>query len=466
MTSIRILALGATAFCAACATSTVEPTLDQSLPESYVTNLPAEDTTLSYADWWLGFNDPVLTELVDRAQENNISVAQALLQTDIAQLQRDASQSDLLPTLDAFVNNQLSGVITSGLDGNFTGSTGIGGTFDPDLNGRTAARIASVQAALESSALNANDVRRLITRAIALQYIEFRRASARLALLESTLELQERTLQIVESRYRAGLSPKLDVDRTQADYARTAAQRSQIIAARRQAEFEIQRLMGEPSALDQITNPDRETIPQIQFVSDIGIPADLVRRRPDVRAAEADYRSALALIDAERADLLPSIRIPGQIQAGFGDVSGRSDEIGYSLSALVDIPVFDFGRRQAEVDIQIARTELAALTYRATLLDALQEVEIALVNIEAIQETLEGQLRAVEASQAAYDQLDALYREGLASFIDVLDSQRTLISSRETIVQTEANLAAATVSLLAALDAGCEETGIVACEGE
>jgi multidrug efflux system outer membrane protein len=352
------------------------------------------------------------------------------------------------------------------LDGNFSGSTGIGGTFDPDLNGRTAARIASVQAALESSALNTNDVRRLITRAVALQYIEFRRASARLALLESTLELQERTLQIVESRYRAGLSPKLDVDRTQADYARTAAQRSQIIAARRQAEFEIQRLMGEPSALDQITNPDRETIPQIQFVSDIGIPADLVRRRPDVRAAEADYRSALALIDAERADLLPSIRIPGQIQAGFGDVSGRADEIGYSLSALVDIPVFDFGRRQAEVDIQIARTELAALTYRATLLDALQEVEIALVNIEAIQETLEGQLRAVEASQAAYDQLDALYREGLASFIDVLDSQRTLISSRETIVQTEANLAAATVSLLAALDAGCEETGIVACEGE
>ena len=388
------------------------------------------------------------------------------MQTDIAQLQRDASQSDLLPTLDAFVNNQLSGVIASGLDGNFSGSTGIGGTFDPDLNGRTAARIASVQAALESSALNTNDVRRLITRAVALQYIEFRRASARLALLESTLELQERTLQIVESRYRAGLSPKLDVDRTQADYARTAAQRSQIIAARRQAEFEIQRLMGEPSALDQITNPDRETIPQIQFVSDIGIPADLVRRRPDVRAAEADYRSALALIDAERADLLPSIRIPGQIQAGFGDVSGRADEIGYSLSALVDIPVFDFGRRQAEVDIQIARTELAALTYRATLLDALQEVEIALVNIEAIQETLEGQLRAVEASQAAYDQLDALYREGLASFIDVLDSQRTLISSRETIVQTEANLAAATVSLLAALDAGCEETGIVACEGE
>ncbi len=463
MKSLRYVALSATALCAACATSITEPTLNQALPESYATEVLAQSEQVSPGDWWLGFNDPVLTELVLRSHSNNLSIAQALLRADIATLQRNAAESDLMPTLDAFVNSQLSGVLTSGVDGNFTGSTGIGGTYNPDINGASAARIASLQAALESSALNANDVRRLITRSIALQYIEFRRASARLALLESTLELQERTLQIVESRYRAGLSPKLDVDRTQADYARTAAQRSQIIAARRQAEFQILSLLGQPAELDKIINPDRDTIPQLEFSGDIGIPADLVRRRPDVRAAEADYRAALALIDAERADLLPSIRIPGQIQAGFGDVSGRSNELGYSLSALIDIPVFDFGRRQAEVDIQVARTELAALAYRATLLDALQEVEVALVNIEAGRETLEGQLRAVDASQAAYDQLDALYREGLASFIDVLDSQRTLISSRETIVQTEANLAAATVSLLSALDAACEDTGIVSC---
>ena len=462
--SKTLLSAACAALLSACTTAGTDIQANTDLPATFITEPGFDLTEQPEGEWWLGFDDPVLTGLMRSAQADNLDIASALSQLDIAIAQTAASRSDLFPTLDGFLNSEISGLLTSGLDADFSSSVGAGLAFDPDIMGQNSNRLNAVMSELNAAAFSLADVRRLVTQAVALEYVEYRRASARLSLLESTLDLQHRTLEIVEARYRAGLSPKLDVDRTEADLAQTQAQRSQYLADRLQSEYALQNLLGQPAQLDGIFSESSDDIPTLVNAAPIGIPADLVRNRPDVRAAEASLMSEISLVSVEQADLYPSLTLPGQIQVGLGDVSSTADDIGYSLGAQLDIPIFDFGRRQGEVDAQIARAQLAAITYRSTLLDALQEVESALVTIEAHRQTLVEQRRAVSSSQAAYDQLDALYREGLASFIDVLDAQRTLISSRESIVQTEASLAIATISLYSALDVGCGDVALAGCD--
>jgi multidrug efflux system outer membrane protein len=183
----------------------------------------------------------------------------------------------------------------------------------------------------------------------------------------------------------------------------------------------------------------------------LGVPADLLRQRPDVRQAEAGLVAASELIGAEKADLLPSLRLPGTVSAAGGD--GR-DVVSLSLSALVDLPLFDFGRRKLEVKAQEARTKAALTAYRSTLLDAQGEVESALVTAQALRERRAALQTAGERSQSAYNQLEALYREGLAGFIDILDGQRTLIQIREQSVETDADLASTLAQLNSALGGG------------
>lgn len=459
----RYLFLLAATTLSSCAFTPETGELSPALPVSYQTEINEPAESVEIGRWWLGFDDPVLTSLIDAAQANNKTIEQSVVQIDLALTQTRAIRSDLFPTLDAFFTNQFSSPLTSGFDLTSTGSLGADASFTPDIYGRGQSRLDAAISDLQASALSASDVRRAITEAVALQYTQLRRAGARLELLQSTLDLQERTLEIVRSRYDAGLSPKLDVDRTSADLARTRAQKSLFEADRKQAEFGLAVLTGAPPGTELGISAPTNAIPDFQLNLSVGVPADLIRRRPDIRAAEARFLAELERVNVERADLYPTLRIPGQVRAGFGDVSGLSDEISYSISAMVDIPLLDFGRRQAEVDAQRVRVKSAALAYEIAVLNALQEVENALVDIDAIQKSRNEQLIAAESSTAAYDQLDALYREGLASFIDVLDAQRTLISSRESLVQTEANLAIAMIALYSALDIGCHDADLPGC---
>lgn len=447
---------------AAC-TITPEPVeVETALPSAYQTASVVPVSETHQADWWMGFDDPELTALIELAQTDNLDIQQTLTQLRATYALTEAIRSDLFPTFDGFLDNRLGSLLTSGIDPSFTGSLGASMSFDPDITGRNKNRLAAARADYLAAELGVSNLRRLIREAVALQYIELRRAGARLALLQTTLDLQQTTLEIVEARYAAGLSPKLDVDRTRADLSRTRAQQSLIQSNRQQAIYALSVLTGQMPGALTFSEAVSDEIPVFSAGAAVSLPADLVRRRPDIRAAEASLQADIIQISVEKADLLPSLRLPGSISAGYGDVSGSADEISLSLSALLDIPLFDYGRREAEVEAQRARAEASAIAYRSSVLSALQEVEGSLVQIQAIQQSLDLQLESVRSSEAAYDQLDALYREGLASFIDVLDAQRTLISSRESIVQTEANLASAIVSLYAALDAGCAEVA----EGE
>lgn len=460
--SIAILS-GSIMFLSACVAGPepVAPVLET--PSGFLTTpafLTSEDLP---ADWWKAFNDEELNETVSRALLSNLDIQIALANLATVKAQSIAVKSDLLPSLDSFVNSSLSTLLTSGVSSDLNSILGASVAFNPDINGRNKRRVQSVLADLEASGLAVSDVRRLIARSVALQYVELRRSGARLALLETSLQLRQQTLEIVQSRYEAGLSPKLDVDRTAADLARTKAQQPTLTATRHDAEIAISVLSGQPPAINTFGRAVSNAIPVISAGLPAGVPADLVRKRPDIRVYESQLVSAIALIGVEISDLYPSLRIPGQIQIGVGSASGRVDELVSTLSGIIDIPLLDGGRRQAEVDAQKARAHAALLQWKRSILDAISEVDSGLIRINALSESLEEQKNAVTSSEAAYVQLDALYREGLASFIDVLDAQRTLITSRETIVETEASLARAMISLYAALDTGCSDMDSTIC---
>ena len=285
---------------------------------------------------------------------------------------------------------------------------------------------------------------------MANQYIALRRSGAAIVLLETSLDLQERTLEIVTARFDAGLSPALDVDRAAADLARTQSQSSLLRANRRSAEYALSVLVGEAPRGEYMGLPEEDIIPNYATGPELGVPTELLRRRPDIRAAEATLVAEIADIGVEQADLYPSLNLPGTISASRTTSNNGLSALTASLGALLDIPIFDAGRRRAEVEIQRAEADAALAEYRAALLTAIRETETALLQIQALNEQKTELEKAVESSQSAFNQLNALYREGLADFINVLDAQRTLISSREAVVAAEANIALAYIDLYTA----------------
>lgn len=406
--------------------------------------------------WWQGFDDTALNRLIERALADNRDIGIALAGLAATQALVRAERSDLFPVLDGFA--------LSRHETDFDGArgearqAGLLFTFLPDLFGGQRRRLESARALAEAQGYLVQDVRRLTAAAVALLYVEVRRAEARLALLETSLELQNQTLEIVEARNLAGLSPDLDVQRAAADLAQTRAQRGALETARVQAEGALAALLGSTTyevLADTLASQDERlhAIPDYRGGPPVGAPADLLRRRPDLRAAEANLMAATADIGVQRADLYPSFSLPASLTADLGNGMSLADDVVGVITAAVDVPLLDGGRRRAEISAAEQRARAALLSYQQTLIESIHDVETALANIRNRTDQRAELARAVAASEEAYAQLDSLYREGLTTFIDILDAQRTLISSREAFVDSQAQLAGAFIALYSALGA-------------
>ena len=418
-------------------------------PAQYSRMLEREPARPLEDAWWTGFSEPELNALVETALTRNLDIRQSAERLAAAEALAGAARSDVFPTLDAGAD---ASVRTSGRD---TASAGLSFSQIVDVNGQLRRIEERARANVLATQFELADIQRLTAATAVSLYVDARRARARLTLLDTSLELQQRTLNIVERRAEAGLSADLDVRRATADLARTRAQRGALQLQEVRARNALAVLLGQApggvlDALSARTDARSDALGlSYDAAIPVGVPADLLRQRPDLRAAEARLIAATADIGVQQADLYPALRLPGAVTADLSD--GPGDAIAASLSAVLDVPLFDFGRRQAEVDASRARAAEAALAYQQAVLGALEEVETGLVAIESVEARLTDLEIAVTESERAYDQLNALYREGLASFIDVLDAQRTLIGSREALVDSEADLADAIIALNLAL---------------
>jgi len=409
--------------------------------------------------WWQGFREPALDALVAQALARNLDVAAAAARVDEARALLRVADAARSPTVaaqaGAGVEERVAG--SSGNDnrddeGGSASASAIFG-WTPDLFGGSARAVEAAAAELRRREALQRDLARTTAVEIVRGYVALRLAAAELALLDDSLHLQDRTHEIVRVRREAGLASQLDLNRAAAEVAATRARQGPLRLSLESARHALAVLAGEwprGLVLPEAASPG---VPRFAGSPAPGTPREMLRRRPDLAAAEANLARASAEIGVAQARLYPSLSLPGTLTAtatGLGSGSVVTGVVA-SLSAVLDVPLFDGGGRRAQVAAAEARAQEALFVYRSTLLDALQDAETALVAVDSARSAEAEFTVAVDASARAFEQAQVLYREGLAGFLEVLDAQRTLIANREALARARADAAQAWADLHGAL---------------
>jgi NodT family efflux transporter outer membrane factor (OMF) lipoprotein len=418
-------------------------------------------------DWWIAFNDPELTRMIEHALAQNLSLAAAKARLQQARASARAAGAALLPSLDATgsaasIRQSLDGPIgTIGrhLPG-FSRDTddytlGIGASWEVDLFGglkreREAARAAALASAAETAA-----VRLAVEADVADAYLQVRSFQARIGVAQGQLEIQTDLLALVKRRFGEGVSAEREVRQVEA--AREAVEAA-IPPLRRDLEAQLNRLEiltgVQPGTLHR--ELEREApIPTLTALPDFGTLGDLLRRRPDLIAAEARLRASNARIGAAIAQYYPRLSLTGLIGVDSLRTGTLFDDDAQQSQLALGLRwrLFDFGRIDAEVATAKGRDAEALANYRLAVLKAAGEVEDALAGYIQEQTHALALQRQIQALTVARGQIGKAYDEGAASLIEVRDADRNLLLARDQLVQADAAIARAAVASFRALGA-------------
>lgn len=455
-------ALLAAALTAGCATvgpefESPEPTL----PAAWNADVPdlfegGTDTAV----WWKRFDDPILETLILRGLDDNLDIHLAQSRVREARAAARGIVAGTGPSLDLSAEAGVDASRERGDDDdNDTGGSARGaleGSWQLDLFGGQTRRREAAWAQAARQEAQSHEARRLTAAEMARTYVELRAAERRLDLTERSLELQRRTLSLVSSRVDSGLAPGLDRVRAQAEVSSLRADLGPLQTEVQRLRNALAVLLAEPpGSVNELLSESTGEIPVSGTGRAVGVPADLIRRRPDIKAAELQIAVDTAEVGVAHAELYPTLTLPGTISVGWtgiGDGSVVTTVLG-SLSALLQLPLYDGGRREAELTAAQERLIQAGLTYRQTLLQALQEVESALAGYEGSRDQLQALDDAVENNRRAYEQSQALYQQGLVTFLDVLDSQRNWNDSLQALALARRNASLEVINLYTALGA-------------
>jgi len=410
------------------------------------------DPSLSH--WWRRFGDPLLEQLVGEALQANTSVSAAQAALRQARALRDQAAAALSPTLGSSASAQRG---WSG--GDSTGNNlraGLDAAWDLDLFGANRSALDAGEYTAAASAASLGDVQVGVAAEVALGYITLRAAQARLAIADDNLAIQLETLQITQWREQAGLVTTLESEQARASAEQTRAQRPGLQTAIAQAGHALAVLTGQPPAALDARLAAVAPVPQPAGMPALAIPAETLRRRADVRAAEHRVSAAWARVDQAQAQRLPNFRLSGTLglsAATFGALGNSAAVIG-SLLAGVSLPLFDGGAAGAQVDAQQAALEQARSAYSAAVLGALKEVEDALAALRGDRERLLRLQAAADAASNASELARQRFGSGLTDFQTVLDTQRTRLSTQDGVASASADLSADHVRLFRALGGG------------
>jgi NodT family efflux transporter outer membrane factor (OMF) lipoprotein len=424
---------------------------------------PTTAPTEADLQWWERFDDPLMAQWVEQALAGNLDIAIAYERINQAAAALRAAQGGLRPSLDA--GARASTTHRSGNTGNRSGtqadsnttsaSTGLEFDWALDLFGglRQAERAAVASLMQQRDLLQAT---RLATAGLAARsYLAWREALRELALLEQTLELREETLRVVSVRVDVGLASKLDLVRARSDLASVRAEQDETRARVQQSELALQLLAGErPASGAFLVEPEQvPALPAMDIQLPTPRPVDLLRLRPDIRAAERALIASYANVGVAQSALYPQLRLPGELlltATGLGTGSVVTS-LTAGLSSVLAIPLFDGGRRAADLSAAQSRAREAALVYRSTVLEALEQAESALLAIQTTRSQLEARRAAAEASDASLEQVKTLYTEGLTDFLNVLEVQRTWLENQRELVRIQADRVRAQIALFEAM---------------
>ncbi len=405
------------------------------------------------ARWWQGFGDPVLTSLVERALANNVDIEIAAARVEEARAHFRLAGAQQLPDLSVAAGEQRDRHVDAyGQAVEETAGQGqIAISYDLDLFGRLRNATAAARATLLANEAARDNVRLAVAASIASGYIQLRALDARLTVLQETLASRDAALRVAERRTGAGYSTALELRQAQAQRDEAAQLIPATQLAIRRQEDGLSVLLGDnPGPISRGAALDALTLPPPAAV----MPATLLRRRPDIVAAEQQLVSADRSLDSVRAAFLPSIQLNGT--AGYVASSLlMSNPVGvFALGGSVLAPLFDAGRLRAQQKGAAAQRDVAAFAYRKVALNALREVEDALDAVARTDEQEAALMREQQAASSLLTLASKRYREGYSPYLEQVDAERGLLATDLAVVQVRADRLASAVTLYQATGGG------------
>jgi NodT family efflux transporter outer membrane factor (OMF) lipoprotein len=431
------------------------------------TTRPAEDLSR----WWTVFQDPALDSLIERAGKSNLDLKLAAARLREAKAARGIVAAGLWPTANLSGSasrykgsEKLPGMTIAGFENpaaqeqsNY--QIGTDALWELDIFGGTRRGIEAAEADIAAAEEANRDVMVSLMAEVALNYIQLRGSQRELAIARQNIKLQRDTLELTQTRFKAGLTGELDVARSRALVASTEAVLPPVQQAISQSIFRLSVLIGRDPGMLLGELSSEAAMPTGPVAFPPGMPSELLRRRPDIRRSERELAAATARIGVATADLFPKFTIVGNLGVQTNRYAHIADAHSgfWSIGPGVSWPIFDAGRIRSQIAVQSARTDAALIGYESNVLLALEEVENAIVAHARDRERRAALAESVAANRRSVELASELYSKGLVDFLSVLDAQKDLFSSEEQLVLVDRAIAADIVKLYKALGGGWAE---------
>jgi outer membrane protein, multidrug efflux system len=432
------------------------------LPDQWQTGLPHGGSVAQLAEFWTRWRDPLLVELVTAAQKENATLAQAASRVAQARATRTAAGAELGPTLDAQASATRarqspgsSGAPATSLQ------AGLQAAWEIDVFGGNLAARDAAQARLDSAQANWHDARVLVAAEVAVTYLNHRFCLAQSAITETDTQSREATQRLTDLTARAGLTAPATAQLAQASAAESRQRLTEQRAACDVLVKELVALSGvpEPALREKIktnTAPAPDMAALAGMFSIAAVPAQVIAQRPDVLGAEREVLASAADVKSTEAQRLPRIALNGSIGGARVSSGGTTaDGLVWSLGPIsVSLPLFDGGRRAADVEASRARYDEATAAYRGKLRTAVREVEESLVNLQSTSARAQDVQLAANGYRANFIASEQRYKAGLGSLVELEDARRTALSADNTMLTLQRDRIAAWISLYRAAGGG------------
>ncbi|ABD90031.1 efflux transporter outer membrane subunit [Rhodopseudomonas palustris] len=441
---------------AACKTSDGRHPPEFRLPDRFTTG-SVNPVPNPYQTWWRRVGNHELSQLIERGLANNLDIARAVDRINVASQRVTIAGADAFPQVGVGATTQSFGTIPAGVTGTTsTHSAGLNVSWLLDFNGKIAKQKSASEAELRAAGYDFANVRLAYLADLIATYIDMNYFARTIAVTEGSIKNAEDTVTLVRNMKELGTSSELDIAQAQADLATLRASLPALQRDRTIAANHIATLIG-VAAGSLTLQGSRSLEPLLSADVGAGIPADLIRNRPDIRVKEQLLYAAAERIGVARADLLPSVTLNGTINAAlsptiYGMLGGGT----WAFASSILAPVFDGERRQATIRLAQADCHLRYLDWRQNVLVAVEEVENLLTSIKRGQRELASLRDSVAANEKSLSLTRAAMTGGTGILLGVIDAQRSLNRSRLALAQSQRQLARFQISLQIAIGAGAD----------
>jgi NodT family efflux transporter outer membrane factor (OMF) lipoprotein len=432
---------------------------------------PADDASLSH--WWSVFQDPLLSSLEERALKANLDIRKADAEIRQARANRDYNAANLFPSIKGSFGatgthtgsgafNPTSASLASALSGSglsrwsATYSPQIQASWEPDFFGSLRKNVASYEATAQAQHENLRNVMVTLTADVALDYIDVRSYQEQLRVTRENLVKYNQTYEMTLEKRDSGLASDLDVQQALETVQSTEASIPSLETSLQQSCNAISVLLAEKPGSVDVELAEVKPIPVIPPEVAVGIPADLIRRRPDIRQAERQYAAQWMQVGVAKANLYPTFSLSGTFSFSSQSILNAFDPkyLASNFAGSVEQTLINRKALRAQLRAQNALLDQNEVAYEGTVLSAIQDVENALKAFDAEQDRRKSLAAAAGSAENAAEMSRELYAGGLKDFLTVLDSERTVLSAQNSLVQSDANVAEDLVRLYKAMGGG------------